>query len=60
MPLLDRVYELVLERFENRVTGSVFAESERGISMGELPQHGLLRRATDNICGDKCIAKLSS
>lgn len=39
VPLPDRVYELALERFENRVTGSVFADAEPGISIEELLQH---------------------
>ncbi len=39
VPLPDRVYELALERFENRVTGSAFADAESGISIEELLQH---------------------
>ncbi len=36
VPLPDAVYQLALERFENRVTGSVFAGAEPGSSMVEL------------------------
>jgi phosphate transport system substrate-binding protein len=39
VPLPDRVYELALERFENQVTGSVFADAEPGASMEELLRH---------------------
>ncbi len=39
VPLPDRVYELALERFENKVTGSAFAGAEPGVSMEELLQH---------------------
>ncbi len=34
--LPDRVYELALDRFENQVTGSVFADTEPGVSLEEL------------------------
>lgn len=39
VPLPDRVYELALERFENGVTGSVFAEAEPGTPIETLLQN---------------------
>lgn len=36
VPLPESVYRVALERFENRVTGSVFAGAEPGASMHEL------------------------
>ncbi len=36
VPLPDNVYRMALERFENRVTGSVFAGAEPGAAMEEL------------------------
>ena len=37
VPLPDQVYGLVLERFESRLTRSVFSEKAKvGISLGEL------------------------
>lgn len=37
VPLPDRVYELTLERFENRITGTLFAGgSELGVTLEEL------------------------
>jgi phosphate transport system substrate-binding protein len=39
VPLPDRVYELALERFENGVTGSVFADAEPGTPIETLLQN---------------------
>ncbi len=39
VPLPARVYELALERFEQRTVGSVFANAEQGTSIEALLQH---------------------
>jgi phosphate transport system substrate-binding protein len=39
VPLSDRIYELALERFENGVTGSVFADADRGTPIETLLQN---------------------
>ena len=36
VPLPQRVYELALERFEQRVAGSVFQGAEPGVSIVQL------------------------
>lgn len=39
VPLSDRIYELALERFEKGVTGSVFADADRGTPIETLLQN---------------------